>query len=233
MYCIIPLAGPDFIMPDGTLRPLYPVNNKPLLIEALNSREWVKSGELKSTNMIFVLRATEKTTYFNEFLKKEFSGCKVVAISHLTSGALLSALAGGSQITNFKIPVCIDLVDILYTCNFSPAKCFDEMSDLAGVIPYFISDNEKFSYLEIKDGFVTRTIEKVKISGYASAGTYFFKDLPTFLDSISGSLRLESEVTYKEMFFLCPAYNALIQSGRQVKAFEVQNVVPVSEYFHL
>jgi len=232
MYSIIPLAGPDFILPDGLLKPLFDINGTPLIVKALQSREWIKNKTLKNENMIFVLRKTPQTAGFSDFLMKNFTGCKIVEISDRTQGALLSSLAGAALIKNYDIPVCVDLIDIIYNCNSSPVEIFEENPDIKGIIPYFESDSPKFSYLKIFDNRVKQTVEKRVISQNASAGTYFFKDIPTFLEGVSDSLKMDALVSYKENQFLCPSYNSLIMKNYHILPVKVENVQTISEYFH-
>lgn len=232
MYCIVPLAGPDFILKDGRLKPLYEVDGEPLILKTINSRFWRKSGELKNENIIFVLRDTSKTEEFKGFLESQFSGCKTSIISDLTGGALLTILAGCALMQDFTAPICVDLVDILYDCDFSPFDMIKDDPDLIGVIPFFRSDNPKFSYMTVIDGFVSQTIEKRVISDKASAGSYFFKDLPTLLEAIEGSLARSQELSFNNSLFLCPSYNPLIAKGKKVKPFEVYNVHSLSDKFH-
>lgn len=233
MTCLIPLAGPDFIRPDGSLKPLHDVDGEPLLVKALRSRPWFRSGEVTPEHLVFVIRETEQTAAFREFLDEAFPGCRVVTISQGTQGALFSALAAASLIERYDEPVCVDLVDILYDYDMSPLQLFQEHPDAAGIIPHFSSDNPKFSYLKILQGRVQLTMEKQVISSHASAGTYFFRDEATFLEAVAGSLRMDRLVTWKDAFFLCPAYNALTLAGRLVLPLEVRDVQPVSEWFHI
>lgn len=233
MTCLVPLAGPDFIRPDGSLKPMFEVEGEPLLVTALRSRPWFRSGESTTRGLVFVIREAEPTASFREFLQQEFPGCRVVTISHLTQGALFSAMAGAALLEKIDAPVCVDLVDILYNCDSSPLRLFEEQPDAAGIIPYFPSNKPKFSYLKIIQGRVKLTVEKQVISNHASAGTYFFRDAATFLEAVAGSLRMDKLVTWKDAFFLCPAYNALTLADRLVLPLEVRDVQPVSEWFHL
>jgi len=231
MYTIIPLAGPDFILKDGSLRPLYLVDGEHLLMKAIKSRFWYKNGQVADEKILFVLRDTPLTPDFIQFLKKHFQKSKVVVLSDLTQGALLSALAGTALITDFQAPICVDLVDILYDCDQSPLQCFSNDKNLYGVIPCFSSSNEKYSYLKIEKEEVIETVEKRVISSEASAGTYFFKNLPTFLEAIAYSLDHKDELAFKSNLFLCPSFNGLIANSKKVIPFPVKNVLSLSTLF--
>jgi len=227
MYNVIPLAGPDLEMKDGNFRPLYEVDGQPLIIRTLKSRNWYNEDD----NFIFVLRQVDGIDRLKSFLCSNFKNCQTVIMSDLTKGALLSCLSGLSLINNYNEPICVDLADIIYECDFVPVQAFENDPELYGIIPSFKSDNPKFSYLKIENNKIIETKEKAVISDNASSGTYFFKDLPSFLNSISWSLQNEDKVSFKNNLFLCPSYNFFISSGKKIENFEVRNVKPISSIF--
>ena len=232
---VVPLAGPDFIQPDGSVKPLHPVDGEPLFARALRSRPWFESARGDDGELVFVLRETEHTARFRAILDDVMPGARVATISDVTRGALLSAAAGVALLSDFERPVCVDLVDILYQPIGDPLACFDDPA-CRGVVPWFPADDPKYSYLvfdESGDGVrVTQAAEKRVISRHASAGTYFFRDVPTFHDAVAASLRNAGEWSYKGVLFLCPAYNALVGAGGYVAATAVEGVTPVSALFH-
>ncbi|MBN2719111.1 MAG: hypothetical protein JXX14_24900 [Deltaproteobacteria bacterium] len=231
LQTIIPLAGPDFILPDGSLKPLYPVDGEPLIMRALQSRPWYEKSIKNSENVVFVLRDTSQTPRFKQFLRGHFPNCRIVTSSHLTRGALLSAAAGVAVLNHPEWPVCIDLVDIIYKIDTDVERILSD-DDCAGVLPWFESDNPMYSYLVIDDDNVTQTAEKKVISHHASAGTYFFKDMTTYFHAVSESMQHAEDWTYNNVFFLCPAYNSLTSGRGKIKAVQVTDVIPVSKMFH-
>jgi len=232
MYCIVPLAGPDFYSSLYGVKPLYEIDGEPLITKALHSRNWYRNGELKDDHMIFVLRNIVKTEKFEEYLHEKFRKSKTVKISDFTKGALLSALAATALIENFRQPIVVDLVDILYESDFSPTKVFECNDSIYGILPYFQSTHEKYSYLELANDYVIRTVEKKVISKNASAGTYFFRDLATFLRSVEDSVMLESAYAVKSNLFLCPSFNRIIKDGKNVLAVKVREPEEISLKFH-
>lgn len=228
---IIPLAGPDIITPNG-LKPLLPIDGVPMLLRTLVSRSWVKSGELSSQNMIFVIQEDTRIQPLRDFISTNFPGSRVVALSTLTKGALLSSLAGASLITDYSMPIAVDLVDIIYDAEFSPTALFKNQLDTVGIVPYFEANDPKYSYLEIQDGVVIKTAEKKVISTHASAGTYFFKDLATFLTAASHSVAHAERYQVNNNLFLCPCFNGLVGPDQNVIPLPVTNVIPVSLQFH-
>jgi hypothetical protein len=232
MKCVIPLAGPDFILADGTLKPLFAINGVPLIQKVLNNRAWVLNKEVSNEDFIFILRETPRTDGFKKTLNNFYPGCKIITLPCLTQGALFSALSAVSIFDDWEAPLCLDLIDIHYHSTFSPQAFFKNNPHIHGVIPYFESENPKFSYLELNGSHVLSTIEKKVISTHASAGTYFFKNTHSFLKATLGSLEHKETLTYKNSFFVCPSYNILIKNKLDVTAFAVSDVESYSHLFH-
>ena len=161
-----------------------------------------------------------------------FSGSQTVHIPALTGGALLSALAGTAMAGAAHEPVCIDLVDVLFDSKELVAPRFED-PDVGGVLPWFVSDDPAFSYLDLDTkGAVIRTAEKQVISRYASAGVYFFRDMPTWLSAAAFTLAHGDILAVQGIHFVCPAMNGVVAAGRRVEGFEVGAVRPVSKLFH-
>lgn len=235
MYCIVPLAGPDFASQEcDTPKPLIEINGKPLIEFVLKERPWYLSGELKNENIIFVLRQTPMTNKVILFLKQAFLGCCYVQVKDVSRGALLSAIAGVSQIQNFKVPLCVDLADITYSWHDYKNLSLDFKNDnkLGGIIPYFESNYEKYSYLDMSGGFVKCAAEKKVISKNASAGTYFFRDTSVFLNAASLNIANEKLYSYKNSIFLCPVFNNIITAGFSVKGRKVELLKSISKMVH-
>lgn len=207
MYCIIPLAGPDVY--ENGIRPLTPFKGKPLIQSVLHSRSWFSDLEL-----IFVLRENPLLNTLKNSLLSIFPNASFVTVSHLCRGALMSAQAATSLITNFNRPIVIDLADILYQTSFSPQFFFTKDDHLMGIIPYFTSDHPKYSYIELdENGSLLEAKEKQVISSHASAGTYFFRHLPAFLLAAADTITDFEEHQYNNNLFVCPSFNALSLYG--------------------
>jgi len=221
LKCIIPLAGSDIYTEEYGLKPAYEIDGEPLLVKAIRSRSWY--GEtLFEEDLIFVIRNFEQLDKLELFLKSNFPKKRHVIISELTKGALMSVLAGAALVNDFSEPIVVDLVDILFSSNLSPVEIFNENKSINGIIPYFHSDNPKYSYLKLDENSnVTVTREKEVISNYASAGVYFFNNLQTFLNAAIFSINQFAEVAHNDLLFLCPSYNGIITKKNKVKAVKV------------
>lgn len=232
MISIVPLAGPDFVHPTLGIKPLMSLEGEPLLRRVITSRSWWRSGDLRSSGLIFVLRDIPETTQVIEKIDTWFPDAQKVLISSLTQGALMSAVAGVSLIKDFTAPLCIDLVDILYDSQELMIDKFQDDS-ISGVVPYFTANESCYSYFQINsEGLVTQAREKQVISNNASAGTYFFRDAATYLNAVAFSLKNKSELAVKGILFVCPAMNYMIQAGKKVIPIQVENVRSISKIFH-
>ncbi|XER09398.1 hypothetical protein SRRS_50240 [Sporomusa rhizae] len=119
----------------------------------------------------------------------------------------------------------MDLSDIIFQGDFNPVEIFREDPCIGGIIPYFISRNPQYSYLELSGQWVRQTAEKKVITEAASAGVYFFRDAPLFLEAVADSLRFDKLYSYNNNMFLCPAMNGIIRSNKLVQAVQVRGGV--------
>ncbi|MDP2625194.1 MAG: hypothetical protein Q8P27_03335 [Candidatus Peregrinibacteria bacterium] len=226
MYCIVPLAGPDFYQESYGIKPLFEYNGGPLIETILKSRSWHDRIE----TFIFVLKEGPHVAEFVGFAQKMFPNSQFVTISEYTKGALMSAAVGASLITDFSQPVVLDLVDIDYdSSGLNPAELFSK-GYIQGILPYFRAEDPCYSYLVTDEqGFLLESAEKRVISDKASAGTYFFQNVPTFFSIIDGNMLQEVDYAYKGILFVCPAYNELVKNGGKVFTQEVDLIRSVSK----
>ena len=66
MKVIVPLAGPDFVKLDGSVKAEIPVEGLPLLRHALESRSWWTSGLVTDADLVFVLHDNPPSRRFAE-----------------------------------------------------------------------------------------------------------------------------------------------------------------------
>ena len=225
------MAGPDIYTNEYGLKPAFDIDGEPLLVKAIHSRHWYGKS-LFEKDLIFVIRNFEKLSELQNLLQSNFPKGKQVIIPELTKGALMSSLVGVSLIKDFSEPIVIDLVDILFNSKLDHQDILNNNKDTDGIIPFFISQNPKYSYLELDNELnVLKTIEKKIISKYASAGVYFFRNLTPFLDSVNYSINNLSQITYENLLYLCPAFNGIISTGKNVKAVKVEVVNEISLIF--
>lgn len=217
--CVVPLAGPDVVTTDGSLAPLRLVDGQPMIRRVLESRAWTRG--LASDDYIFVVRDLPQVAQLDAFLRGAWPGCRVVALSHPTGGALFSALAGAAMLPADAGPVIVDLADILFDGGAMPDPWPAQLGALA---PCFRSTEERFSYLRLDGDRVLETAEKRVISDVASAGAYLFRDPGVLFAAAAHSLRHQSTLAHKGALFVCPAMNGVIAQGLDVRAAWVDKV---------
>lgn len=233
MICIVPLAGPDVVHERLGIKALMDVDGRPLVEAALTSRPWWRQRILTSSRLIFVLRRDiDASRRIEDVLRGRFPGARFAWLSGLSGGALYSALAATALVTDPDAPICVDLVDILYSSDEPLADRFASDPALAGLLPWFASSESCYSYVRMDEtGRVSEAAEKRVISGNASAGTYLFRDTATWLDAAAWSIRHRDEVAVKDALFICPSFMGLIADGRKVVGCEVADAEPISKLF--
>lgn len=225
MNVIVPLAGPDFIGTDGSIKALTLFQGKPLLKHALDSRPWAS----KIIRYLFVLYDCKQTRNFaNKYLINWYQNCSIVYISSYSRGAAISILAGLSMLDTFSKPIIIDLADIYYKSSMDIEDELRKNSNIGGIALTFRSNNPRYSYLKLdKRSKVIRAVEKKVISDHASAGTYIFSDCATVLNAISHAISDENNQTHNNLFYVCPLFNGVIAQGKQVltkSVFEIEDI---------
>ena len=230
MLCIVPLAGPDFYDAAYGVKPFVRVGDETLIEATLGRRAWVQSGQLKPSDMVFVLRDTPFSADAAMRLSQMFPDARFVFLSAGTAGALMSALAGASLATGEE-PLVVDLADLAFDVDDVTAeKLAAPRAD--GFIPWFRSSDPAYSYLRFEDDRVIETAEKRVISSFASAGVYSFASTSHFLRAAAGCLADPEAHRVRGALFMCPAFNVLIAQGCRVEGGEARNVRSHSKQFH-
>jgi hypothetical protein len=234
MPCIIPLAGPQLTHPDFGLIARYPVDGVPLLRRTLETRPWWIRGQTRARDMIFVLREGAELAELRAAVTGWYPDCRTVVLSHLSQGALLSALAGAAAVATLDGPLIIDLADIIYDSEADPERLFAQANNLGAIVPHFTADDPCYSYLRLgPDGAVIEAAEKRVISHHASAGTYIFRSLGDFLGAAGNALTAApEELRVGRALFVCPVVNGLVRQGKRVMPLPVHNVRPISKLLH-
>ncbi|QNI71223.1 hypothetical protein [Cyanobium sp. NS01] len=223
MHVIVPLAGPDFVRADGSIKALDSFQGQPLLRYALDSRPWAS----KAISHSFVLYDCEETRRFaHDCLKQWYEGCSIVYLDSFSRGAAISTLAGLSTLNEFCHPLIIDLADIIYKSNASIEQVLQAGPDIGGIALVFQSQNPQYSYLASDaNGRVVGAAEKKVISDQASAGTYIFRDCSTVLKALAHAIDNEPSHTHNDLFYVCPLFNGVIAQGKQVTLERAYDII--------
>jgi hypothetical protein len=227
MKCVVPLAGPDIFLEGRGFKPLSDLDGDTLIHRALAGRPW--AAALAPEDYIFVTRSDLGTSDLDDYLRTTWPGCRIVNIPGITDGAMLSALAGIAMVPD-DTPVIVDLADILFDAPDLQNIAFGDR--LGAIIPSFKSQEPSYSYLVIENDQVTQAAEKRVISDNASAGVYMFRDRQAYLAAAAHSIAHRDELRFKNIYFVCPMANGLIEAGYSVTSPSVENVIPISKDFH-
>jgi dTDP-glucose pyrophosphorylase len=87
--------------------------------------------------------------------------------------------------------------------------------DVDGVLGYFASTENRFSFAALDEGgrYVTDVREKEVISSNALTGLYTFKNAKDFADAYN--YHVDNNLTVKGEYYIAPMYNYLIAKGRE------------------
>lgn len=231
---IIPLAGPDFYSEEFGIRPLHQLDDGRTLIDAvLLNRPWVLNVINGVGRIIFVLRGfDEHAEKMKAHLTSLIPNSEFVMFEGVSMGSPFSVISAISQIKNFDEPIIVDLADILFDTALNVDSFFKDNPSVSGLIPYFYSSSEKFSYLKIVGNSVVEAREKMVISQHASAGVYCFRSLNEFLCAFNFCVNNPKICQVNGAYFMCPSFNGLIENNKNVFAIEVGNPDPIGAIFH-
>ena len=222
IHLIMPMGGAGsrfqnkgFDMP----KPLIPIHNKPFFYWATRSIE--KFVSIKDLTFV-VLNEHIKNYHIDKKILEYFPNANIVILEKQLNGAVLTCNEGLNNI-NDDLPVVFSDCDQLFMCNEFYEYCnsgkFDELD---GILLNFIATEPKYSFLELNNGYVVRTVEKEAISDMAICGCYYFKNKEIFVKSLKEYL---VNCSYQE-YFVSGLYNIMIKNGAKVKTFKVDAHLP-------
>jgi len=225
MNIIVPLAGPNMLLPDGSLKCCQKVNGVPLLRATLETRPWHNN----SLNYFFILEDSPETrTFANGDLVDWYPEAKVTFISQQAQGAALSVLGGLCMVQQNEEPILVDLADIIYETDANPKEILESKDKIGAVAFTFLSTSSEYSYLSFdKDNKFVEAREKVVISEHASVGTYVFKNYAIYLLCLSWYLSIGKRYRYNDLFFVCPLLNAIRHYDLDVMNYKVKKIFDV------
>ena len=207
---VIPMAGngsrfakAGYIDP----KPLIPVRGKPMI-------SWVVDNlAVPCARFVFVIRADYPESC-KEYLRSIAPGCFIIVVDKVTEGAACTVLLAKDMINN-DTPLLIANSDQFI--EFDVEQFVDSFlkSDADGKISTFDGDrNPKWSYADVKDGYVTEVREKDPFSDHATTGVYMWRrglDFVRFAEQmISKNIRVNNE------FYTVPVYNEAIADGLKI-----------------
>ncbi len=227
MQVVVPLAGPDFIRSDGTVKAEQVIQGQSILRAALGSRPW--AAEVAPERYVFVMADRPETRAFASGpLSDWYPGAAQVFLGQYSKGAALSALAGVAISGAEPGPLIIDLADILYTSDLRPCAVLSRNPECGAIALAFQSRSPHYSYLKLDDdGRVVEAAEKRVISSNASAGTYVFANASVYLAAVAHALRDFDGQQHNGLLYVCPLFNGVLAGGYNVHLAPVTDVVDI------
>lgn len=217
MTIIVPLAGPDFDLADGGVKPELMVGGVPLLQRCLESRPWSGLAGKRGGGYVFVFKDSKSSRGFAEGpLARWYPHARRIYLSNFTEGAALSALAGAALAQQDQ-PLVIDLADIEFD---APAlnlnRLFSEGVGVGALALTFESQLDCYSYIREEDGLFVEAVEKRVVSNHASAGVYIYRRPATYLGALHGVLAGDTDYRHRGLHYVCPVFNGVKALGLEV-----------------
>ena len=186
----------------------FPVDETRILLE-------FAIDKFKTSNKIIVALNNSDYKYFKDHSFQ--ASPSLVNISRPTQGALATAgmcldlLADNTPIVISAVDgVCIGIIeDFLHRMS---------ESDADGGAIIFPSINPGYSYVRLSHSYPVEFAEKVRISEFATAGVFYFKNKVLLSDSILWAIL--NQIKHEDVYYLSSAMNKFIFEGKKVVLFE-------------
>ena len=212
MNILIPMAGAGsrFAEQGYTFpKPLIEVGNKPMIqvvVDNLNIQ----------ANYIFIVQKEHYEKYNLEtVLNMVAPGCTIVQTEGITEGAACTTLLAKEYINNEE-PLIIANSDQFVEWNSNEVLYAFTTEGVDGGILCFNSTHPKWSYAKLdENGFVSEVAEKQPISTNATVGIYYWSRGSLYVNS--AERMIERNIRTNNEFYVCPAYNELIEDGGKVR----------------
>ncbi len=211
---LIPMAGTSKRFTDQGYRipkPFLPVGGKPMI-------QLVWENLPPADRWVFVIRAEHE-----EFLKTIFqsSAPRNEVIVHTlptrTDGAACTVLSAESHVdpaSSLLIADCDQWID--WSPSHFAEFCYRSFAD--GVIGTFRGTKPSYSYAQIRDdGRITCVAEKQPISPDAVSGIFYWRESSRAFHCLRQMWN--KGLTTQGEYYVCPAYNELIEEGGTVLAY--------------
>jgi dTDP-glucose pyrophosphorylase len=221
MKILIPMAGEGsrFVREGYTFpKPLIDVNGKPMIQVIVENLDF-------NAEYIFLVRGQHLEEYegFENTLQRITNGrCTIVVVDGLTEGAACTALVAKEHIDNDEdLLIANSDQYVKYSPeNFNVMK---EMTNVEAMVYTFESVHPKWSYVKTNSrGIVTKVVEKQPISNIATCGIYWYRKGSDFVKYTEQMI--EKDIRVNNEFYIAPVYNELINDGKTLIPFYVQEM---------
>lgn len=215
---LIPMAGRGSRFQEVGYRdpkPLIPVHGRPMV-------EWVIDNLRPSRphRFIFLCLKEHLDQYPLQRCLEQAAGpaSVVIPIAEVTQGAACTALLA-KRFIDSSDPLMLANCDQWVDVDMDDYLAAMDRDNSDGLIMTFWADHPKWSYCRMADGLVREVVEKQVISNEATVGIYNFAHGGDFVWAAEEMIRKELRVNGE--FYVAPAYNQLIDSGRKVRVYNI------------
>jgi dTDP-glucose pyrophosphorylase len=181
----------------------------------LSLRSFIEAG----ARFVFVVRAADQAA---EFIRAEaekigLAVSSIVEIDAPTDGQATTAMHAGPVLPDRQAPMLIYNIDTFVHPEALPASA----TRGSGWIPCFPAAGDHWSFVRTgEDGKAVEVREKVRISGHATVGLYWFDSFGRFEDAYRSHYERSGGVEAGERY-VAPLYNHVIETGGAVYVHEI------------
>lgn len=218
MDVLVPIAAedPEFQERGYELpKPLIDIQGTPMIKWATSCIDWIDSS-----CYIFPVLESHITKYSIDDRLHDIYGPEIdiVPIDGMTEGAAITALRAKDHLSTEDLLVLFGDQYIQ-----APIEETIHQSSADGLIAVFESSEPCWSYARTgPSGKVTEVAEKKVISSNATAGLYYFDKGTDFIHG--AEQMIQKDIRTNGLFYICPVYNELIEMGRDVETFPVDEM---------
>ena len=200
-------------------KPLVKVKGFELIFWSLQSFNFEPNDNL----YIVSLKSDLLKEKINKKLHLIYPSLKIywLELENCKNGQLLSALAA-IRYFGIKNELLIHNCDTSFRLNnfeFNNLK----KQDIFGIIPYFISEGENWSFINVNNGLIQEVKEKKRISDKCSVGTYYFREADIFAELAEDYIS-KNKNNLKE-FYIAPIYDYAIKNSFNVLPIQCDSVM--------
>jgi len=229
MKLLVPMSGRGQRFKDKGYtfpKPLIDVNGKPMIEVVLNSLP-------KADEYIFIVQLEHEHQYGISNLLNRLTNDRAVCIvtDKITEGAACSALLARELLLDDE-PLLIANSDQFVEYSIDNFNLITKIAQrdtqlvpphaMAGMIFTFHATHPKWSFVQVRNHWITRVAEKDPISNIATCGIYYWTRSADFVNSADAMIAANDRVNGE--FYIAPTFNYLIKDYQWIAPFFVDKM---------
>ena len=232
MIILIPLGGiGNRFKTNGYDKPkaLISVNNKPILFHLLDNLIL----DCRYIKFVYIPYNKEYVEYkLEQLIRERYPNIffRFFQLENNTRGAVETINISLRDLTDKQLIKTDEDIPILCIDGDNYYKC-DIIQKWNGENTVFtfndISTDARYSYVDIKDGMVSKIIEKEKISDNACCGAYGFKSVHDFIQY--SNYIINNNIRHKDEFYISSLISEMLKNNKMFNIVNVYN----KEYYSL